>query len=190
MKTPYNVLISVIIGVTNVIPFFGPYIGAVPSAFLILLVNPIQAIYFVIFIIILQTFDGNILGPRILSESTDLSSFWIIFAILLMGGLFGIIGMFIGVPLFAVIYAAVSGYINNLLRLKKMPTNHEDYLYLDHIELGHNAEKYGEFVYNTNEGNMSGEDANKANDRKKNSTVNLAAFKEKVADFIRNRKNK
>lgn len=188
MKTPYNVLISVIIGVTNVIPFFGPYIGAVPSAFLILLVNPIQAIYFVIFIIILQTFDGNILGPRILSESTDLSSFWIIFAILLMGGLFGIIGMFIGVPLFAVIYAAIAGYINNLLRLKKMPTNHEDYLYLDHIELGHGAEKYGEFVYHSTEENINSTVADK--EKNKGSAVNLAAFKDRVADFLKNRKNK
>lgn len=156
MKTPYNVLISVIIGVTNVIPFFGPYIGAIPSAFLILLVDPIQAIYFVIFIIILQTFDGNILGPRILSESTDLSSFWIIFAILLMGGLFGVVGMFIGVPIFAVIYTAITNYINKLLYLRRMPLDSNEYLKLDYIELQHGAEKYGKFVYlsdnvNTNE---------------------------------------
>lgn len=147
MHTPYNVLISVIIGVTNVIPFLGPYIGAVPSALLILLVNPIQAVYFVIFIIILQTFDGNVLAPRILSESTDLSSFWIVFAILLMGGLFGIVGMFIGVPVFAVIYAAISNYINRLLYLRRMPTDSVEYFKLDHIELERGAQKYGEFIY-------------------------------------------
>jgi len=147
MHTPYNVLISVIIGVTNVIPFFGPYIGAIPTTLLILLVNPIQAVYFVIFIIILQTFDGNILGPRILSESTDLTSFWIIFAILLMGGLFGIVGMFVGVPIFAVIYAAISSYIERLLYLRRMPVDSSEYLKLDHIELERGAQKYGEFIY-------------------------------------------
>ena len=147
MHTPYNVLVSVVIGVTNVIPFFGPYIGAIPTTLLILLVNPLQAVYFVIFIIILQTFDGNILGPRILSESTDLSSFWIIFAILLMGGLFGIVGMFVGVPIFAVIYAAIAGYINDRLKARHMSTDYEDYLKLDYIELNKNSEKYGEFIF-------------------------------------------
>lgn len=147
MHTPYNVLVSVIIGVTNVIPFFGPYIGAIPTTLLILLVDPLQAIYFVIFIIILQTFDGNILGPRILSESTDLTSFWIIFAILIMGGLFGIIGMFIGVPVFAVLYAAVAKFVNDRLKARNMPTTSETYLNLNHINLDRGSEDYGEFVY-------------------------------------------
>ncbi len=87
-----------IVGVTNVIPFFGPYIGAVPSALLILLVNPIQCVYFVIFILLLQQFDGNFLGPKILGGSTGLSSFMVIVAILVGGGFFGIFGMFVGVP--------------------------------------------------------------------------------------------
>ena len=101
--TPYPVLISVIVGVTNIIPFFGPYIGAVPSAILILLVNPLQCLYFIIFILILQQFDGNFLGPKILGNSTGMSGFWVIFAITLFGGLWGVFGMLIGVPTFAVL---------------------------------------------------------------------------------------
>ena len=82
LKLPYTMLISVIIGITNVIPFFGPYIGAVPSAFLILLINPLQCLYFIIFILVLQQFDGNFLGPKILGDTTGLSSFMVIVAIL------------------------------------------------------------------------------------------------------------
>lgn len=103
-RMPYGVLVSVIVGVTNIIPFFGPYLGAVPSALLILMVSPAKCIVFVIFIIILQQFDGNILGPKILGNVTGLSSFWVLFAILTFGGIFGFIGMIVGVPVFAVIY--------------------------------------------------------------------------------------
>lgn len=97
VKMPYAVLVSVIIGVTNIIPFFGPFIGAIPTALLILMVSPIQCVYFVVFIIVLQQFDGNILGPKILGNTTQLSSFWVLFAILLFGGVFGIVGMIVGV---------------------------------------------------------------------------------------------
>ncbi|MDD3416064.1 MAG: AI-2E family transporter [Lachnospiraceae bacterium] len=135
--TPYAVLVSVIVGVTNVIPFFGPYLGAIPSAFLILLVDPKQCLYFVIFIVILQQFDGNILGPKILGDSTGLSSFWVIFSITIFGGLFGIPGMFIGVPVFAVIYAGLRRKIDNMLRKKDLPDSTKDYLKLRHI---HNHE--------------------------------------------------
>lgn len=103
-RMPYGVLVSVIVGVTNIIPFFGPYLGAVPSALLILMVSPAKCIVFIIFIIILQQFDGNILGPKILGNVTGLSSFWVLFAILTFGGIFGFIGMIVGVPVFAVIY--------------------------------------------------------------------------------------
>ncbi|NLL46538.1 MAG: AI-2E family transporter, partial [Clostridiales bacterium] len=99
-RMPYATLISVIIGVTNIIPFFGPYIGAVPSAFLILLESPLQCVIFVAFVIVLQTFDGNVLGPRIIGSSTGLSGFWVVFSILLFGGLFGFAGLLCGVPLF------------------------------------------------------------------------------------------
>ena len=104
VKFPSALLVSVIIGVTNVIPFFGPFIGAVPATLLILIQNPIKALWFVLFILILQQLDGNIIGPKILGNTTGLSSFWVLFAILLFGGLWGFVGMIIGVPLFAVIY--------------------------------------------------------------------------------------
>ena len=104
VKFPSALLVSVIIGVTNVIPFFGPFIGAVPATLLILIQDPIKAIWFVLFILILQQIDGNIIGPKILGNTTGLSSFWVLFAILLFGGLWGFVGMIIGVPLFAVIY--------------------------------------------------------------------------------------
>lgn len=89
LRMPYAMLISVVVGVTNIIPFFGPFIGAIPSGLLILLIDPLKALYFVLFILALQQFDGNILGPKILGDSTGLSSFWVMFAILLAGGLFG-----------------------------------------------------------------------------------------------------
>ncbi len=101
---PNTALISVIIGVTNIIPFFGPFIGAIPSAILILIESPIKCLWFVIFIIILQQIDGNIIGPKILGNTTGVSSFWVLFSILLFGGLWGFLGMIVGVPLFAVIY--------------------------------------------------------------------------------------
>lgn len=104
LRLPYPLLISVIVGVTNIIPFFGPYLGAVPSALLVLMSSPVKCLVFLIFILILQQIDGNIIGPRILGNVTGLSSFWVLFSILLFGGLFGFIGMIIGVPVFAVIY--------------------------------------------------------------------------------------
>ena len=134
MKMPYSLLVSVIVGVTNVIPFFGPYLGAIPSAFLILLVNPVKCLYFVIFIVILQQFDGNILGPKILGESTGLSSFMVIVAILLGGGLFGVPGMFLGVPVCAVIYAMVWAMISTSLQKKEMPAKMEDYCNIDCLD--------------------------------------------------------
>lgn len=117
MEMPYAMLVSVVIGVTNIIPFFGPFIGAIPTALLILMVSPIKCVYFVIFILILQQFDGNILGPKILGNTTNLNSFWVLFAILLFGGLFGIVGMVVGVPIFAFIYQLVREWVYD--RLKK-----------------------------------------------------------------------
>lgn len=107
LQLPYALLVSVLVGVTNLIPFFGPYIGMIPSAFLILLVNPWQCVLFLVFNILLQQFDGNVLGPRILGNVTGLSSFWVLFSILLFGGLFGFVGMIVGVPVFAVVYDIV-----------------------------------------------------------------------------------
>lgn len=132
--TPYAVLVSVIVGVTNVIPFFGPYIGAVPCALLVLLVDPLQCLYFVIFIFALQQFDGNILGPKILGDSTGLSSFMVIVAILVGGGLFGIVGMFVGVPVCAVIYAMIWRWMQKALNKKKMPMDVEEYYEMDCLD--------------------------------------------------------
>lgn len=118
--TPYGVLISCIVGVTNVIPFFGPYIGAIPSALLVLMVNPRHCLYFIILILIIQQVDGNIIGPKILGNSTGLSSFWVIFSITLFGGLFGIAGMILGVPIFAVIYAGIKYWVHDKLSQKEL----------------------------------------------------------------------
>lgn len=134
MKMPYVLLVSVIVGVTNVIPFFGPFIGAIPSAFLILLVSPVKCLYFLIFILLLQQFDGNILGPKILGQSTGLPSFWVLFSILLFGGLFGFVGMIIAVPTFAVIYSAITRLVNGSLSKKDLSLKTEDYINLDRIE--------------------------------------------------------
>ena len=123
----YTLLISCIIGITNIIPFFGPFIGAIPSALLLLMVDYRQCVYFVIFIFILQQFDGNILGPKILGDSTGLASFWVLFAVLIGGGLFGFIGMVVGIPIFAVIYAYVSRAVNGKLRKRGLSTALDEY---------------------------------------------------------------
>ncbi|MFR7990368.1 MAG: AI-2E family transporter [Anaerovoracaceae bacterium] len=127
LKLPYTVLVSTIVGVTNFIPFFGPFIGAIPSAIIICFSSPIQAVYFLIMILGLQQFDGNILGPKILGETTGLASFWVMFAIIVGGGLFGFLGMVLGVPVFAMIYYYGSRYIENRLKKKKLPVETEAY---------------------------------------------------------------
>lgn len=137
---PFAVLISVIIGITNVIPFFGPFLGAIPSALIIVMVDPLKALYFIIFILVLQQIDGNIIGPKILGNSTGLSSFWVIFAITVFGGLFGILGMVIGVPVFAVIFAAIKSIVENKLRERDLPLSTDKYLRLLYIDTEHNNE--------------------------------------------------
>lgn len=132
--TPYAILVSVIIGVTNVIPFFGPWIGGIPSALLVLMVDPMHALYFVILIMIIQQFDGNILGPKILGDSTGLSGFWVIFAITIFGGLFGVLGMVVGVPIFAVFYAGVKASVNRNLVKKNLPTELGPYMTVGQID--------------------------------------------------------
>lgn len=131
--TPFCVLISVIIGVTNIIPFFGPFLGAIPSIILILLVDPLQALYFLIFVFILQQVDGNIIGPKILGSSTGLSSFWVIFAITLFGGMWGILGMIVGVPILAVIFAFVKSLVESKLENKQLPVSTANYFRLLYI---------------------------------------------------------
>lgn len=136
LKMPYAMLVSVIVGVTNVIPFFGPYFGAVPSALLILMVSPKQCIYFLIFILILQQFDGNILGPKILGDSTGLSGFWVLFSILLFGGLLGFVGMVIGVPAFAVIYDLAKRGVESALKKRGLSSQTQDYVELRQVKKG------------------------------------------------------
>ena len=133
-RIPYTALVSVVVGVTNVIPFFGPFIGAVPSALLILLAEPIKCLTFVIIIIALQQFDGNILGPKILGSSTGVSSFWVMFSILVGSGLFGFWGILCGVPVFAVKYAIVSKFCRRSLEARGLDYSTEDFKNIDHFD--------------------------------------------------------
>jgi len=125
MKMPYTLLVSVIIGVTNVVPFFGPFVGAIPCIILIMLSSPLQALYFAIAILAIQQLDGNVIGPKILGDSTGLSSFWVLFSIILFGGLFGFVGMIIAVPLWAVILNSIRRYANKRLEKKQIPNQAE-----------------------------------------------------------------
>ena len=131
LKVPYSLLISVLVGVTNVIPYFGPFLGAIPSALILLMINPMKCLVFLIFVVILQQFDGNVIGPKILGDSTGLSGFWVIFAITVFGGIFGVFGMFIGVPLFAVLYAAIKTFVANRLIKRNMPDDTKYYMEYD-----------------------------------------------------------
>ena len=131
---PYTIFISVIVGVTNVIPFFGPYLGAIPSAILIFMVDPIQALYFIIFIFILQQIDGNFIAPRIIGDSTGISPLMVLAAIMIFGGIFGIPGMVIGVPLFAIISTIIRNFLNSRLHKKNLPTDHEVYTDVDQVD--------------------------------------------------------
>ena len=130
--TPYPVLVSVIVGITNVIPYFGPFLGAIPSALFILMISPLDCLWFLIFILVLQQLDGNVIGPMILGESTGLSAFWVIFAITFFGGLWGFVGMLVGVPLFAVIYSLIRQYTEYRLARREMPTETAAYAAEDH----------------------------------------------------------
>ena len=134
VKMPYAMLVSVLIGVTNIIPFFGPFIGAIPSALLILTVSPIQCLYFVIFIIVLQQFDGNVLGPRIISGSVGISSFWAMFSILFFSGIFGFAGMIIGVPLCALLLSLIAALCKRSLEKKALPVDSKAYAGVQEID--------------------------------------------------------
>lgn len=130
-RFPNALLVSAVVGITNVIPFFGPIIGAVPSTLLILIESPIKALWFVVFVLALQQLDGNVIGPKILGNTTGLSSFWVLFSILLFGGLWGFVGMIVGVPLFAVIYDIIKKLVFHGLRrngqLGQVETYHEEF---------------------------------------------------------------
>ena len=134
LHMPYVTLVAVIVGITNVIPFFGPYIGMVPSTILIMLVDFKKGIIALIFIIILQQLDGNVIGPKILGKSTGLSAFWVVFAVMFLGKAWGILGMFIGVPVFGVIYYIIETFVNYQLEKRKLPVRLELYRRLDYID--------------------------------------------------------
>lgn len=134
LRMPYSLLVAVIIGVTNVIPFFGPIIGAVPCVVLIALEEPVKGLYFIIFVLVLQQVDGNIIGPKILGDSTGLSAFWVVFAILVGGGLYGFMGMLLGVPTFAVIYYLIREAVAYLLRKRKLPESTRDYIRMQNVD--------------------------------------------------------
>ena len=142
LDMPYALIIAVIVGVTNIIPYFGPFIGAIPSFCLIFLVSPGKSIVFLIFILILQQFDGNILGPKILGSKTGLSSFWVLFSLLIFGGLFGVVGMIIGVPIFSILYSFVNGLIKKRLKDKNLPVDSKDYTKLLYVD-----QETGKLIY-------------------------------------------
>ena len=123
LKLPYTSMIALIIGVTNVIPVFGPFLGAIPVIIILCLIDPFSALIFTIFIFILQQFDGNIIKPIVLGDKLGMSGFWILFSVTIGGALFGVVGMFLGVPIFALIYAGVHDYIQVRLRNKKITIN-------------------------------------------------------------------
>ena len=133
-RMPYALLVSVIVGVTNIIPFFGPFIGAVPSSIIILLVNPVKCLIFIAFIILLQQLDGNIIGPKILGSSVGINGFWVMFSIILGAGLFGFWGMLLGVPVFVIIYAAITGSVTRKLKRSDLPWEAADYMDMAYID--------------------------------------------------------
>ena len=134
LKMPFTALVATIVGVTNVIPFFGPIIGAVPSAFLILLVDPLKAFYFVIAVIVIQQLDGNVIGPKILGNTIGISGFWVLASITIAAGIFGFAGMLLGVPVFALLYVIISDAVNARLRKKQHTTVTEDYRDIQTVE--------------------------------------------------------
>lgn len=134
LKMPYALLVSVIVGVTNIIPFFGPFIGAVPTTLIIFLESPVQGLIFVIFVIILQQFDGNFLGPKILGNSVGINGFWVMFSIIIGAGLFGFMGMLLGVPVFVILYTGVNTLINRKLRRSGLSTDNDFYKRISHID--------------------------------------------------------
>lgn len=138
MKIPYPVLVSVIIGVTNIVPVFGPYIGAIPTVIIIFLTEPKKGIYFLIFILILQQLDGNLIGPKILGDSIGVSSFWVVFAVVLGGGFFGFGGMVIAVPIVAIIYYIIGRTARYMVDKRGFPMDTSEYINLDHIDVEEN----------------------------------------------------
>lgn len=153
---PYPLLVSTIVGITNIVPFFGPFIGGIPTTFIILMVDPIKGVIYGIFIIILQQIDGNIIGAKILGNTTGVSEFWVTFSLLLFGGMFGFVGMMIGVPLFSVIYYLITVMLNDRAEKRGLATDKKVYYSLDRVD-----ERTGEFI-------MLDENTRRRSSRRKN----------------------
>lgn len=134
LRIPYSLLISIVVGVTNVIPYFGPFIGAIPSALLLLMLNPYKCLVFVIFIIVLQQLDGNVIGPKILGNTVGISSLGVLISILIGGGLFGLTGMLLCVPTYSVLYSLLKNASEQRLARRGLPLNTETYITLDQID--------------------------------------------------------
>ena len=166
MGMPYQTLIAVVCGVTNLIPFFGPFIGAVPSALLILLVDPVKVIWFAIFVLVIQQVDGNVIKPFLFGESVGLPAIWVLVSITVGGGLFGIVGMLLGVPVFAVFYALFSEFVVAKLRKKSLPGETEAYV--------STYDEFSEAHFTKSE-----QPDNRQNDRKNTYAQNQAASVEK-----------
>lgn len=142
MRIPDSLLVAVIVGVTNIIPVFGPFIGAVPSLLLVVIQSPWHALYLLVFIILLQQVDGNIIGPKILGNSTGLSTFWVMFSILIGGGLFGFFGMLLGVPVFAMIYYIIRRLVNYGVSKKALPCKTEEYVEMSGVDMNTGKLRY------------------------------------------------
>lgn len=146
LKLPYPALLSTIVGITNVIPVFGPAIGMIPGAVIILLINPLQAFYFIVFVIVLQQIDGNVIGPKILGNTVGISGFWVLASITIAASLFGFAGMLLGVPVFAIIYMLISEAVNAKLEKKHMPTETDAYYGIRRVNELHSQEDDSETV--------------------------------------------
>lgn len=170
---PFALLISTIVGVTNLIPFFGPFIGGAIGAILILPDRPATALYFLIFILILQQVDGNVIKPKILGQSVNLSSFWILFAIIVGGGMFGLVGIILGVPVFTIIYTFITWLLDKRLSRKNLSLKSVDYSRVDYYDFDK-----GEFVYLPS--NLYEERRNKKRTQKK---AMREYFKKKKEEF-------
>ena len=134
LKMPYALLVAFIVGITNIIPFFGPFIGAIPSALIIFMESPLQCLFFILFIIVLQQFDGNILGPKILGNSVGVNGFWIMFSIIVGAGFFGFFGMLLGVPVFVILFTAIKALVNRKLMRSGLPTDGDYYRNMRYID--------------------------------------------------------
>ena len=159
MGMPYALLVSVIVGVFNVVPIFGPIVAAVIGTFFVLLENPVKALIFLVFVLVMQQIDGNVIAPKILGDQTGLSGFWVIFAIVVGGGLFGLMGMLLGVPTFAVIYALTEQFVGHRLQDKRIPDDTESFNGLLEIDEDTGEMRYGEVSENIEIPDYEDEDA-------------------------------